>query len=73
MHCQLGNNSLNLTSSIFGMKSSTVATWVSKKVYITTWINLVPDLSFKEVINSIHSDWPYFKKYNNMIKNICYM
>ena len=54
------------------MSRSTVANWVSNKDYVHTWINLVPELSFREVIDSIPIDSPYYKKYNNMKERLCY-
>ena len=55
---------MDLTSSTFCMERSTVAAWLTNKDYINTWIHLVPELKFEEVIESIPRDSPHFLRYN---------
>ena len=66
LHCQLGRNSLNLTSNVFGIKRSTISTWLTNRDYIAIWLKLLTDLTFAQVINSIPKDSPYLHKYKNM-------
>ena len=70
LHRQLGNNSVELTANVFRMKRATVASWLTNKDYINTWIHLVPEITFAEVIESIPIDSPYFNRYNNVKESL---
>ena len=72
LHKQLGNNSVDFTASVFGMKRSTIATWLTNKDYINTWVHLLPELSFDEVVQSIPKDSMYFHKYKYMKETTYY-
>ena len=66
IHRQLGRNSISLTSDLYGMKHSTIATWLTNRNYISTWFKLVSELTFTEVVKGIPADSPYLHKYKYM-------